>query len=265
MSPLSSTSQRLQNAIYNLRVVQGNFQGVQDTYTSASTNAESSIADMNKCKKPMSNALGDKGDKSVAADGKALVGLVGGTVKRLRSTQSALLLANEHSSNAAFPLSGLRQELISLSQSAENPEAAALIGQSVSWLDQGASYHGWAARDAGWSRSSAIGGEGKLVMVGNSINAVAGDNDRGKNVAGDMATAKPFIDQATVYVATHASQMKDTVSHEGAAITALAEAQARLAQALALSQPAPPPQPPAPSHHPSLQDILQANDPNQPR
>jgi len=249
--------------MYNLRVVQGNFQGVQDSYTAASTNATSSSTDMNNCKKPMSNALGDKGDKSVAADGKALVALVGGTLKRLRNTESSLLLSKDNSSNAAFPLTGLRQELVNLAQTAENPQAAELIGQSISFLDQGGSYHVWAARDAGWSRSSAIAGEGKLAMVGNSLNTVARDNDQGKNVSGDMATAKPFIDQAIGFVATHAGQMTDTVGHEATAIASLAEAQARLAQALALSQPTPPPQPPLP--HLSLQDILQANNPNKSR
>lgn len=270
MSPLSGTSQRLQNAIYNLRVVQGNFQGVQDSYTAASTDATASNTDMNNTKKPMSTILKDRGDISVAADGKTLLGLVAGTVKRFRKTEGSLMMSKQNADNAAFPLQGLRQELVNLAQTAQNPQVAQLIGQSIQFLDEGGSYHGWAARDAGWSRSSAIAGEAKLAMpvVGNSLPIVAKDNDQGKNVAGDMANAKPFIDQAIGFAVTHAAQMKDTVSHEGSAIACLAEAQSRLAQALALSQPTPPPQPPAPptapSHHPSLQDILHANDPNRP-
>ena len=260
MTPLSGTTQRLQNAISSLTYIQGNIQAVQDTYTKASTDATASNTDMTSCKKPMATCLKDRGDISVAADGKTLVGLVGGTLGRLRKTEGKLALSDQSANNAAYPLGGLREEIVSLSQTAENPEARAILNQSLGWLDRGSYYHAWATRSAGWSRSNAAAGEGRLSQVGNSLSAVARDNADGKNVTGDMAAARPFIELAMGYVGKHATQMGETVGQEKVAIEALAQVQLHLAQALALSQPTPPPQAPS-AHHPSLTDILQANDP----
>lgn len=266
MTPLSgSTPQRLESLIQRLTRVQSSIQGVQDVYTAASADAAASNTDMGNTKKPMSNALKDRGDISVAADGKALVGLVSGTLGRLRRTESKLFVNSQTADNAAFPLTGMREEIVALSQSAENADARAILAQSLGWMDRGNYYHVVAGREAGWSRSSAAAGESRLSQVGNSLNAVARDNADGKNVAGDMAAAKPNIDLAIRSVAQHSVQAQNTVKYEAEVVVALANLQAHLAQALALSQPSPD-QPAAPNsvpifHRPNLLDVLQANDP----
>ena len=264
MTPLSgSTTQRLQNVIHTLRNVQGAIQGVQDVYTAASTDATASNTDMTNAKKPMATCLKDRGDISVAADGKTLVGLVGGTLGRLRKTEGKLMINSTNANNAGYPLTGLREEIASLSESAENADARAILKQSLGWMDRGTYFHAYAARSAGWSRSNAASGESRLSQVGNYLSAVARDNADGKNVSGDMATARPFIDMAIGYVGKHSTQMGETVTQEAQTIEALGQVQLHLAQALALSQPAPPPQPPSqPSaHHSSLAEVLHANDP----
>lgn len=255
MSPLSGTTQRLQQAINSLRFVQGSVQGVQDTYTAASTDASASNTDMTNAKKPMATCLKDRGDISVAADGKKLVGLVGETIGRLRRTESKLVLNTQKANDAAYPLTGLRDEIVSLSQTAENADARAILTQSLGWLDRGTYYHAYATRSAGWSRSNGALGEGKLSQVGNSLTVVSKDNADGKNVSGDMAAARPNIELAMGFVSKHAVQMGETVTQEAQTIEALAQVQLHLAQALALSQPTPPPQ------RPSLAEVLHANDP----
>lgn len=257
MTPISGTTQRLQSLIQRLRYTQGTIQGVQDSYTAAAADANISNTDMNNTKKPMATALKDRGDISVAADGKTLVGLVNGTLGRLRKTESKFVLSVENSKIAGFPLAGMRQEIESLSQTAENAEARAVLQQSLGWMDRGQTYHLWAARTADWSRGSGASGERSLSQVGNSLNAVARDNADGKNVTNDMAVAKPNIDLAIRAVAEHNVHAKTTVGQEAEVIVALANVQLHLAQALALSQPAPPPA----FHRPNLLDVLQANDP----
>jgi len=257
MTPLSgTTSQRIQKAINSLRFVQGNIQGVQDTYKAAATDATASNTDMTNAKKPMATCLKDRGDISVAADGKTLVGLVNGTLGRLRKTEGKLMINTTTAANAAFPLPALRQEIASLAETAENAEARAILKQSLGWMDRGSYFHDVAARSAGWSRSNAASGEGRLSQVGNYLSVVARDNADGKNVSGDMATARPFIDLAIGYVGKHSVQMGDTVTQEAQTVEALAQVQLHLAQALALSQPAPPPQ-----NQPNLAEVLHANDP----
>lgn len=261
---MSATGQRIQNVINRLYHVQGNIQGVQDTYTSAAADANASNTDMNNTKKPMATALKDRGDISVAADGKTLVGLVNGTLSRLRKTESKLVLSTENAKNAGFPLDGLRHEIEDLSQTAENADARAILKQSLGWMDRGQVYHQWAGRTADWARGSAVAGEIRLSTVGNSLNAVARDNADGKNVTGDMAAAKPNIDWAIRAVGEHNGHAKTTVGQEAEVIVALANVQQHLAQALALSQPTPNPgpgqPPPVAFHPPSLLDVLQAND-----
>lgn len=267
MTPLSgSTPQRLQSLIHRLTLVQGNIQGVQDVYTAAAADANSSNTDMVNTKKPMGNALKDRGDISVAADGKTLVGLVGGTIGRLRRTESKLFVNNQTAYNAAFPLEGMREEIVGLSQTAESADVRAILQQSLGWMDRGRYYHVVAGRTAGWSRSSAAAGEARLSQVGNSLNAVARDNADGKNVAGDMAAAKPNIDLAIRAVGEHNGHAKETVQQEAEVLVALSNLQAHLAQALALSQPAPPDPPSLLAgvpifHRPNLLDVIQANDP----
>lgn len=260
---MSGTSQRLQNVINRLHHVQGNIQGVQDTYTSAAADANASNTDMANAKKPIATILKDRGDISVAADGKTLVGLVNGTLGRLRKTAGKLVLSTENAKNAGFPLDGIRQEIEHLSQTAENAEARDILKQSLGWMDRGKAYHLWAGRTADWARGSAVAGESRLSMVGNSLNAVAGDNANGKNVSGDMNAAKPNIDLGMRAVGEHNGHARTTVTQEAEVIVALANVQQHLAQALALSQPTPNPGlPQGPVfHRPNLLDVLQANDP----
>ncbi|MBX3172164.1 MAG: hypothetical protein KF760_32465 [Candidatus Eremiobacteraeota bacterium] len=253
---MSGTSQRLQNVIHRLRLVQGNIQEVQNIYTAAAADANASNTDMINTKKPMANALKDRGDISVAADGKTLVGLVNGTLSRLRKTEGKLVLSTETAKNAGFPLDGLHQEIFDLSETAENADARAILKQSLGWMGRGQTYHQWAARTADWARGSAAYGENRLSQVGNSLNAVARDNADGKNVTNDMAAAKPNIDLAIRAVGEHNDHAKTTVGQEAEVIVALAQVQEHLAQALALSQPVPPA-----FHRPNLLDVLQANDP----
>ncbi len=258
---MSGTSQRIQNVIYRLQRVQGHLQGVQDNYTSAASEANASNTDMTNTKKPMANALKDRGDISVAADGKTLVGLVNGTLSRLRKTGSKLVLNTENARNLNFPLDGLRQEIESLSQTAESPDARAILQQSLGWMDRGRAYNHLAARWGDWARGSAGNGESRLAMVGNSLNAVARDNADGKNVKGDMEAAKPNIDLAIRAVGEHNSHAQKTVTEGAEVIVAMANVQQHLAQALALSQPTPNQPPPPAFHRPNLLDVLQANDP----
>lgn len=255
MSPLSATTQRLQQVMNTLRYVQGNVQSVQDTYTAAAADASASKTDMTNAKKPMATCLKDRGDISVAADGKTLVGLVGGTIGRLRKTESKLVLTTQRANDAVYPMSGLRDEIVSLSQTAENAGARAILTQSLGWFDRGTYLHAEATRYAGWSRSNGALGEGRLTQVGNSLTVVSKDNADGKNVSGDMAAARPNIEMAMGYVGKHAEQMGETVTREANTIEALAQVQLHLAQALALSQPPPPPE------RPSLSEVLHANDP----
>jgi hypothetical protein len=260
MTPLSGNTQRLQAVINTLRYVQANFQGLQDVYTACSTDAAASATDMKNTKTPMVNCLGDKPDKSVAADGKTLVGLVGGTLGRLRKVEGNLQRSKQKSSDANFPVAGLQQELNSLLQSSDNPEVTKALQQSIGWLTQGSQLHQYANQSAGNSLDYAWAGENKLATVGNSLNIVAKDNDQGKNVSGDMAAAKPAIDMAIGYVGNHAAQMTETVTREGNAINSLAQAQGWLAYALSQMQPGSASVAP-PIHHASLQDVLHANDP----
>lgn len=259
MTPLSASTQRLQAISNTLRAVQGSFQGIQDTYTAASKDAGASFTDMQGTKAPIATCLGDKGDKSVAADGKKLLGLVSGTIVRLRNTEGVLQRSRQTSKDAGFLLPGMTQELSQMLQTSTNPEVTKALQQSVGWLNQGLTYHQGADRSAGWSVDYAWQGENKLVTVGNSLNIIAKDNDQGKNVSGDMASAKPAIESGVGYVKQHADALGQSVDYEKTAINSLAEAQGWLAYALTQSQPGPAVAPSV--HHASLQDVLHANDP----
>ncbi|MBS2033360.1 hypothetical protein JST97_00115 [bacterium] len=260
MSPLSASTQRLQAVMNTLRYVQSNFQGIQDTYTTASKDASASATDMQSTKAPITACLGDKGDKSVAADGKKLVGLVNGTIVRLRNTEGVLQRSRQTSKDAGFPILGVSKELNEMLQASTDREVSKALQQSVGWLNNGLTYHQGADRSAGWSVDYAWQGENKLATVGNSLNTVAKDNDQGKNVSGDMAAAKPAIESGAGYVKQHAAAMSQALEYEGTAIYSLAQVQGWLAYALSQSQPKVAAAPPS-IHLASLQDVLHANDP----